>query len=92
MVWKTDFRRVDYFFVSRGNIVLSDLYTSNPKGMYWYTGGWNWRAYAAYCVGLALAFPGLVGSLGVQSLGEVTSPAHQMFTCESPVLTGASTI
>lgn len=78
---------IDYFFVSRGNMVLDDLYTSNPKGIYYYSGGWNWRAYVAYLVGLSLAFPGFLGSLGVKSLGEVTSPAHQMFTCESYMYT-----
>lgn len=72
---------IDYYFISRGNIVISDLYTSDPAGRYWYTGGWNWRAYASYCVGLALAFPGLVGSLGVERLAVVTSPAYKMFSC-----------
>lgn len=69
----------DYFFVRKGNYWVSDLYTSNPKGRYWYTGGFHWRAYLAYVCGIALPFPGFLGSLGVKGVKEATGSAYHIY-------------
>ncbi|RAL58370.1 hypothetical protein DID88_006050 [Monilinia fructigena] len=39
-----------YFIIARGFLKIPDLYTSDKKAAYYYTGGWNWRAYAAFMV------------------------------------------
>src|SRR5881296_287242 len=48
----------DYWFVRRRALVLEDLY--RMRGVYHYTGGWNWRAVAATLAGCALAWGGKV--------------------------------
>ena len=52
----------DYFILKRGKYVAADLFR---RGAYWYTGGVNWRALAAWAAGFGLyrwcahtAFPG----------------------------------
>ncbi|TLS43744.1 NCS1 family nucleobase:cation symporter-1 [Streptomyces montanus] len=46
----------DYWIVRRTVLHVADLYT--PGGRYWYSGGWNWRAVAAFVVGGVLAVGG----------------------------------
>ncbi len=46
----------DYWIVRRTVLDLADLY--RPGGRYWYRGGWNWRAVAAFAVGGVLAVGG----------------------------------
>lgn len=38
---------IDYYFVKRGVVHVSDLYSIDPKGHYWYRHGVNYRAVAA---------------------------------------------
>lgn len=69
----------DYFFVRKGNYWVSDLYTTNPNGRYWYTGGFHWRAYAAYVCGIAVPFPGFLGSLGVKGVKNPQGAAYHIY-------------
>jgi NCS1 family nucleobase:cation symporter-1 len=46
----------DYWIVRRTRLALGELY--QPGGRYWYTGGWNLRAVAAFVVGGILAVGG----------------------------------
>lgn len=46
----------DYWLIRRTVLHLTDLYT--PQGRYWYSGGWNWRAVAAFVVGGLLSVGG----------------------------------
>ncbi|MFF2849007.1 NCS1 family nucleobase:cation symporter-1 [Streptomyces sp. NPDC058001] len=46
----------DYWIIRRTALDLVDLY--RPGGRYWYRGGWNWRAVAAFVVGGVLAVGG----------------------------------
>ncbi|MEV2250911.1 NCS1 family nucleobase:cation symporter-1 [Streptomyces sp. NPDC050147] len=46
----------DYWVVRRTALDLADLY--RPEGRYWYTGGWNLRAVAAFLIGGVLAVGG----------------------------------
>ena len=48
----------DYWLVRKKQIVLPDLY--RRRGIYSYSGGWNWRAVAATLIGCTLAWIGLV--------------------------------
>jgi NCS1 family nucleobase:cation symporter-1 len=67
----------DYFFISRGNIVLKYLYSgdkTNPH--YYYTYGWNIQALIAYVVGVCLPLPGFIGSLGAHVSMTATNLGH----------------
>jgi NCS1 family nucleobase:cation symporter-1 len=69
----------DYFFICKGNYFVADLYSSNPRGRYWYTYGVNWRAYVAYISGIALPFPGFLGQLGVKSMAKPLNAGAQIY-------------
>lgn len=32
------------FYWRRGNLDVHDMYSASKTGVYWYTGGFNWRA------------------------------------------------
>jgi nucleobase:cation symporter-1, NCS1 family len=58
----------DYFFVRRGLINVPDLFKRSKLGDYYYTYGWNWRAYAAYIAGIVPCFPGFLHACGLESI------------------------
>ncbi|KAL1960686.1 hypothetical protein VTO42DRAFT_6516 [Malbranchea cinnamomea] len=66
---------VDYFYVRRGNIHLPDLFTTSSLGRYYYTKGFNIRAFVSFVAGFLLPFPGFIASFG-HSMAEA---ATQMF-------------
>ncbi|MFJ5218502.1 NCS1 family nucleobase:cation symporter-1 [Streptomyces sp. NPDC088354] len=47
----------DYWIVRGTHLALPELYRSGG-GRYWYRGGWNWRAVAAFAAGALLAVGG----------------------------------
>ncbi|BGP14767.1 hypothetical protein JCM10213v2_002719 [Rhodosporidiobolus nylandii] len=59
----------DYYVVAKGNVELSQLYTSDPNGRYWYAKGWNWRAVAATLLALLPCLPGFAQQLTKNDLG-----------------------
>jgi NCS1 family nucleobase:cation symporter-1 len=68
----------DYFLLTKGNVFLSHLYDGSSENKhYYYHYGWNLQALFAYIVGIALPFPGFVGTLGphvspsAQKLGQL---------------------
>ncbi|KAL6416165.1 putative uracil permease protein [Ilyonectria robusta] len=58
----------DYFWVRRGYLIVSNLFTRDPQGLYWYHGGVNWRAYVAYIIGIIPCLPGFLFQVGVKSI------------------------
>ena len=52
----------DYWVIRRGHYRLSDLYTTERSGWYWYTYGINFRAYAAYISGILINVVGFAGA------------------------------
>ncbi|KAJ5611579.1 hypothetical protein N7528_008684 [Penicillium herquei] len=59
-----------------GNITIGSLYVPTKANKnYWYHGGVNIQAVIAYCIGIALPFPGFCGELGASVS---TSAAHIM--------------
>jgi NCS1 family nucleobase:cation symporter-1 len=55
----------DYFLLTRGNIFITRLYVGlRDNEHYRFIDGFNMQAIIAYVVGIALPFPGFVGSLG----------------------------
>lgn len=50
----------DYFAVRRRALHLADLYIGNPTSAYWYSAGFNFRAFVAWAMGLWPLLPGFV--------------------------------
>ncbi|KAE9368324.1 putative nicotinamide riboside transporter 1 [Stipitochalara longipes BDJ] len=53
---------VDFWLVRKTKWNIPELYT--PGGIYWFTGGINWRAMLAYILGMWPALPGFVNAVG----------------------------
>lgn len=53
----------DYWFVRGRHLVVRDLYVRG-RGLYWYAGGWNWRAIVAFVVAAVLAAGGSYTAAG----------------------------
>ncbi|KAH8671952.1 uracil permease-like protein [Tricladium varicosporioides] len=55
----------DYYVLTKGNIFIGHLYNpSRTNRHYYYTRGWNIQGVVAYLCGIALPFPGFIGTLG----------------------------
>jgi len=55
----------DYYLLTKGNVFIGHLYNgSKTNRHYYYHKGWNIQAVIAYLAGIALPFPGFVGTLG----------------------------
>lgn len=55
----------DYYALTKGNVFIGHLYNgSKNNAHYYYNRGWNIQAIIAYICGVALPFPGFVGTLG----------------------------
>lgn len=61
-----------YYIITRGYLEIDDLYTSRKDGVYHYIGGWNWRAYLAYIIGIIPNFYGFLNNMGVDAPAGVT--------------------
>jgi NCS1 family nucleobase:cation symporter-1 len=53
---------VDFWLVRKTKWNIPELY--KPGGIYWFTGGVNWRAMVAYFLGMWPALPGFVNAVG----------------------------
>jgi NCS1 family nucleobase:cation symporter-1 len=51
----------DYYIIKKRKLDVDQLYTD--RGIYWYNGGWNWRAYASFIIGVAPLLPGFAKSI-----------------------------
>ncbi|KAJ4304978.1 hypothetical protein N0V90_000506 [Kalmusia sp. IMI 367209] len=51
----------DYYLIKKRKLNVDQLYVSN--GIYWYNGGWNWRAYASFVIGFTPLLPGFAKSI-----------------------------
>lgn len=52
---------VDFWLIRKTKWNIPELYT--PGGIYWFTGGINWRAFVAYFPGMWPALPGFVNAV-----------------------------
>lgn len=75
---------MEYYVVRRGHYRLSDLYTTERDGWYWYTYGINFRAYAAYISGILINVVGFAGASESQLL------ARRQDDADSKIIAGAS--
>ncbi|KAF7125404.1 hypothetical protein CNMCM5793_001582 [Aspergillus hiratsukae] len=60
---------VDYWICRRGNIHVPSLYNTSQGSPYFYTHGFNPRAFVAWAAGVALVIPGVSGALKPGSIG-----------------------
>ncbi|RLL93203.1 hypothetical protein CFD26_100974 [Aspergillus turcosus] len=60
---------VDYWISRRGNIHVPSLYNPTQGSPYFYTHGFNPRAFVAWAAGVALVIPGVSGALRPGSIG-----------------------
>ncbi|KAL4942361.1 hypothetical protein BDV06DRAFT_222214 [Aspergillus oleicola] len=65
---------VDYYLIRRGNIHVPSLYTPIPETPYFYTSGFNVRAFISWIASIALVIPGVSGALNPGSIG--TAAVH----------------
>ncbi|KAL4954441.1 permease for cytosine/purines, uracil, thiamine, allantoin-domain-containing protein [Aspergillus filifer] len=60
---------VDYYLIRRGNLHVPSIYTPAPGTPYFYTSGFNIRAFIAWAASIALVIPGVSGALNPGSIG-----------------------
>ncbi|KAI0426943.1 permease for cytosine/purines, uracil, thiamine, allantoin-domain-containing protein [Xylaria sp. FL1042] len=53
----------DYYFVRRGYLGVKELYDARRSSPYYFTYGFNWRAYAGYIAGILINVVGFVGAV-----------------------------
>lgn len=51
----------DYYLIKKRKLNVDELYVNH--GIYWYNGGWNWRAFASFTIGFAPLLPGFAKSI-----------------------------
>ncbi|RVU28711.1 nitrate reductase [Streptomyces antnestii] len=73
----------DYWIIRRTVLHLADLYL--PSGRYWYRGGWNWTAVAAFAVGGVLAVGGSYSTLDAKGTKQGPFPADGLIPFLKPL-------
>lgn len=53
----------DYYIIKKKKLDIHAMYHDGPAGIYWYTKGVNFRAWAAFCVGVGPSMPGFAKSI-----------------------------
>lgn len=69
----------NYWVVSRGYYKMEDLFTARKDGAYYFTKGWNIRAYVAYVLAIAPNFAGFLGNMGVSMPMGVTRAYYMAY-------------
>ncbi|KAM7184482.1 uracil permease [Rhypophila sp. PSN 637] len=54
----------DYYLVRKGYLEVKELYDGRKSGPYYFTMGFNWRAYAAYIGGIIINVVGFADAVG----------------------------
>ncbi|XP_023005972.1 purine-uracil permease NCS1-like [Cucurbita maxima] len=57
----------DYHFIRKRELIVEDLYSSSPTGVYYYSGGFNLAAVAALVVGVLPVIPGFLEKVEILS-------------------------
>ena len=67
----------EYWLLTKGNLFVGHCYDGSRNNRhYYYDRGWNLQALIAYLAGIALPFPGFVGSLGASVSATATDLGH----------------
>jgi NCS1 family nucleobase:cation symporter-1 len=59
----------DYYLIRKTKLSLVELY--QPRGPYWYSGGWNVKALIALAAGILPNLPGFLGTIKVATVPDV---------------------
>jgi cytosine/uracil/thiamine/allantoin permease len=54
---------MDYYIIKGRKLNIHAMYQDGPEGIYWYTGGFNIRAFIAFFIGVAPLMPGFAKSI-----------------------------
>ncbi|XP_027069687.2 purine-uracil permease NCS1-like [Coffea arabica] len=57
----------DYYLVQKTNLSIKQLYTLDPRGAYYYSGGFNLAAMTALVLGILPVVPGFLQKVGILS-------------------------
>ncbi|CZR68190.1 related to uracil permease [Phialocephala subalpina] len=60
----------DYFIICKGFYHIHDLFSNRKDSLYYYTNGWNWRAFAAYLLTMIPFLPGFATICGAKNIPE----------------------
>ncbi|KAK7417789.1 hypothetical protein QQZ08_011485 [Neonectria magnoliae] len=66
-----------YLIVSKQKLNIDDMYRGNPRSVYWYTRGVNWRAPIAWLFGVVPCLPGFIAA--VDKSVSVTDGATELY-------------
>ncbi|KAK4504064.1 hypothetical protein PRZ48_004979 [Zasmidium cellare] len=69
---------VDYWLARKGNVHVPSLYRPEPGSPYYYTKGFNPRAYAAWVIGVVLVISGISGAINP---GSISQTAVNIYNC-----------
>lgn len=69
---------VDYWLSRKGNVHVPSLYRPEPRSPYYYTKGFNLRAYAAWVCGVVLVISGISGAI---KPGLISQTAVNIYNC-----------
>lgn len=53
----------DYYIIKKKKLDIHAMYKDGPNGIYWYSKGVNFRAWAAFCIAVGPAMPGFAKSI-----------------------------
>ncbi|KAG7291083.1 hypothetical protein NEMBOFW57_001093 [Staphylotrichum longicolle] len=53
----------DYYIIKKRRLNIHAMYQDGPEGIYWYTGGFNLRAFLAFGIAVAPLLPGFAKSI-----------------------------
>ncbi|RII09278.1 putative allantoin permease [Streptomyces sp. YIM 130001] len=73
----------DYWILRRTVLHLADLYRRD--GRYWYTGGWNWHALAAFVIGGTLAIGGSYSTVSAKGVKQGPFPVDGLIPFLKPL-------
>lgn len=78
----------DYYIIKKQKLDIHELYKDH--GIYWYSHGWNWRAFLAFLIAFAPLLPGFAKSIqptleigGAWKVSHVKIVTQDFFTDES---------
>lgn len=69
---------VDYWLIRKGNIHVPSTYRTEPSSPYYYTKGFNLRAYVSWACGVVLVISGIAGAI---SPGSISQTAVNIYNC-----------
>jgi NCS1 family nucleobase:cation symporter-1 len=77
---------VDYWFARRGNIHVPSLYKPETGSPYYYTKGFNIRAFVAWACGVVLVISGISGAIKPGSISQTAVNVYNCGYVQSPSL------